>query len=440
MTDTCPLCPRTSSAATDAVLTPVDLQIARPARARRPRYPQPGSTTSLPARPTVLPSAVGLTFRHISGHSSPIHLVHLVIIAALTYQTATMSSSLLLHAELPPQSYILPSQLSAPTSWSNLAPGHTPYTPRTTPPPLTASPTSSSDYFSRRIPSYHPQHAYASVDAHTHPLPTPISPDSQPGTVDADCALPLLGAAASARAARYAALGLPADVARPLPAHLVEDWEALPDLLRQPMKKDGGPPRPMNAYFIFMRVRRPRIAEANPTLTTGQISSLLGKEWAALDHDDKAVYNDLADRHLRSFKKKFPDYQYERASKKKAAAAKAGANGARVVSRSVRGVEDPYKDQYAAAARTNPYASAYHAHAHAAYAPQHHAQLGHGYPHGGYYYAQPVYQQWPEQQVTYDPRAVPQHYYPTAAYAHPQATRQPSGFYMSDGAGSPKYQ
>jgi hypothetical protein len=67
-----------------------------------------------------------------------------------------------------------------------------------------------------------------------------------------------------------------------------------------------------------MRVRRPELALHNPNLSTGDLSKLLGKEWNSMSPDQKAPWNELAERLMRAFKKKFPDYQYERGGGKKA--------------------------------------------------------------------------------------------------------------------------
>lgn len=66
-----------------------------------------------------------------------------------------------------------------------------------------------------------------------------------------------------------------------------------------------------------MRVRRPELALHNPNLSTGDLSKLLGKEWNSMTPDQKAPWNELAERLMRAFKKKFPDYQYERGGGKK---------------------------------------------------------------------------------------------------------------------------
>lgn len=71
-----------------------------------------------------------------------------------------------------------------------------------------------------------------------------------------------------------------------------------------------------SAYFIYMRIRRAQFANANPHLSTGDLSKILGKEWGALPADKKEPWSELYERLMRAFKKKYPDYQYERGGKR----------------------------------------------------------------------------------------------------------------------------
>lgn len=53
-------------------------------------------------------------------------------------------------------------------------------------------------------------------------------------------------------------------------------------LIAQALNPDGTPRRPMNAFMIFARRRRPEITANNPPLRTGEISKVLSTEWAAM--------------------------------------------------------------------------------------------------------------------------------------------------------------
>jgi hypothetical protein len=61
-------------------------------------------------------------------------------------------------------------------------------------------------------------------------------------------------------------------------------------LISQALNTDGTPKRPMNAFMIFARKRRPEVAAENPALRTGEISKLLSKEWKTIDSVRNSVY------------------------------------------------------------------------------------------------------------------------------------------------------
>lgn len=53
-------------------------------------------------------------------------------------------------------------------------------------------------------------------------------------------------------------------------------------LTSQTLNADGTPKRPMNAFMIYARRRRPQVSSENSTLRTGDISKILSKEWNAM--------------------------------------------------------------------------------------------------------------------------------------------------------------
>ncbi|KAH7106230.1 hypothetical protein BKA62DRAFT_686421 [Auriculariales sp. MPI-PUGE-AT-0066] len=83
-------------------------------------------------------------------------------------------------------------------------------------------------------------------------------------------------------------------------------------LMEQSANADGSPRRPMNAFMLFARKRRPEVAAENHTLRTGEISKILSKEWSSLPANDKRYYNDLAKRLKDNFNARHPDYVYRR--------------------------------------------------------------------------------------------------------------------------------
>lgn len=53
-------------------------------------------------------------------------------------------------------------------------------------------------------------------------------------------------------------------------------------LTSQTLNTDGTPKRPMNAFMIFARRRRPQVSAENQAMRTGEISKILSKEWNAM--------------------------------------------------------------------------------------------------------------------------------------------------------------
>ena len=54
-------------------------------------------------------------------------------------------------------------------------------------------------------------------------------------------------------------------------------------LIAQTLNTDGTPKRPMNAFMIFARRRRPQVSAENQSMRTGEISKILSKEWNQMD-------------------------------------------------------------------------------------------------------------------------------------------------------------
>ncbi|KDN49661.1 hypothetical protein RSAG8_01726, partial [Rhizoctonia solani AG-8 WAC10335] len=83
-------------------------------------------------------------------------------------------------------------------------------------------------------------------------------------------------------------------------------------LITQALNPDGTPRRPMNAFMIFARRRRPEITANNPPLRTGEISKVLSSEWAAMSSEGKQFYLDRARKLKDNFNARWPDYVYRR--------------------------------------------------------------------------------------------------------------------------------
>ncbi|TDL22440.1 hypothetical protein BD410DRAFT_262276 [Rickenella mellea] len=83
-------------------------------------------------------------------------------------------------------------------------------------------------------------------------------------------------------------------------------------LTTQALNADGTPKRPMNAFMIFARRRRPQVSAANQMMRTGEISKILSKEWNSMPMAEKQFYLDQAKRLKDTFNSKYPDYVYRR--------------------------------------------------------------------------------------------------------------------------------
>ncbi|KAJ7674075.1 hypothetical protein DFH06DRAFT_754002 [Mycena polygramma] len=90
------------------------------------------------------------------------------------------------------------------------------------------------------------------------------------------------------------------------------DEEDHSSLTSQTLNADGTPKRPMNAFMIFARRRRPQVSAEHQSLRTGDISKILSQEWKAMLPADKQFYLTQAKQLKESFNKKYPEYVYRR--------------------------------------------------------------------------------------------------------------------------------
>lgn len=89
--------------------------------------------------------------------------------------------------------------------------------------------------------------------------------------------------------------------------------------MTSPTEQTGHIKRPMNAYMVWSRKERRRIAEEFPRMLNSEISKRLGTEWNLLAPEKKKPYIDEAKRLRMEHKKEHPEYKYQPKRKQKGA-------------------------------------------------------------------------------------------------------------------------
>jgi hypothetical protein len=70
-------------------------------------------------------------------------------------------------------------------------------------------------------------------------------------------------------------------------------------------------PRPPNSWILFRRDKSKELREANPNMSTGEVSIEAARQWKVLSDEDKGFYQEMAKQAALQHKIQYPDYVYK---------------------------------------------------------------------------------------------------------------------------------
>ncbi|ROW07149.1 hypothetical protein VPNG_07390 [Cytospora leucostoma] len=80
---------------------------------------------------------------------------------------------------------------------------------------------------------------------------------------------------------------------------------------RTPIQPTVKIPRPPNSWILYRKDKSKELRQANPAMSTGEISTEASRQWKVEKPGIKDYYQALADEAARLHKIKYPDYRYK---------------------------------------------------------------------------------------------------------------------------------
>jgi len=75
------------------------------------------------------------------------------------------------------------------------------------------------------------------------------------------------------------------------------------------LKDENAPPRPLTAYFAWMKVNRTEVKAANPGIKNKELTKKLGEKWSSCSDEDKKPFIDTAKTQMDEWKAKMEVYK-----------------------------------------------------------------------------------------------------------------------------------